>query len=60
MAIFKTLIDKFDRMMAAITFAEAGESETALDILYDTPVREKSEPVVRISRKEETQPRLRT
>jgi len=46
--------------MAAITFAEAGESEKALDILYDTPVREKSEQVVRITRQEETQPRLRT
>ena len=37
----RNLINKFDRMMAAITFAEAGESEKALDILYDQPEKKK-------------------
>lgn len=32
MAKFK---ETFDRLMAAISFAEAGEHETALDIMHD-------------------------
>jgi predicted phage tail protein len=37
MANIKNSISKFDRTMSAITFAEAGERERALDILYDGP-----------------------
>ncbi len=33
----KDLINTVDRWMAAITFAQANESETALDILHDKP-----------------------
>jgi hypothetical protein len=29
--------ETFDRLMAAITFAQAGEHETALDIMHDKP-----------------------
>ena len=56
----KNLINKFDRMMAAITFAEAGERESALDILYDRPEQEKGRRVGdRITEQEETRPGLR-
>ena len=61
MAAFKNLINRFDRMMAAITFAEAGEPEKALDILYDAPAEEKNQRVGhRITSQDETRPRLRT
>ena len=52
--------ETFDRVMAAITFAQAGEHETALDILHDKPekrIRKRTQ--VRIRRREETRPRLR-
>ena len=56
---FKDLINRFDRIMAAITFAEADEREKALDILYDTPKEKKKRVVSRIRRQEETRPGLR-
>lgn len=57
---YKNLIDGFDRMMTTITFAEAGEREKALDILYDQPETKKKKRIIsRISKQEETRPRLR-
>lgn len=56
----KNLIHKFDRIMAAITFAEADEREKALDILYDKPEKSKDKRVgSRITRQEETRPDLK-
>lgn len=56
----KDLIDKFDRIMAAVTFAEAGERDKALDILYEQPEKQKERRVgSRITEQEETRPRLR-
>ena len=56
----KNLINKFDRIMTAITFAEADEHEKALDILYDTPEESKDKRVgSRITRQEETRPGLK-
>ena len=50
----------FDRLMAAITFAQAGEHETALDILHDKPEKtNRKRTDVRIQRREETRPRMR-
>ena len=52
--------ETFDRMMAAITFAQAGEHETALDILHDKPEKTRQKRAeVRVRRREETRPRLR-
>ena len=52
--------ETFDRLMAAVTFAQAGEHETALDILHDKPEkRSRKRTEVRIRRREETRPRLR-
>jgi len=57
---FKGLKDRFDRMMAAITFAEAGEREKALDILYDKPEKSKDMRIESdITRQEENRPGLR-
>ncbi len=56
----KNLMNAFDRIMAAITFAEAGEREKALDILYDKPEKNKEKRIgSRITRQEETRPGLR-
>lgn len=56
----KSLKDTFDRMMAAVTFAEAGERETALDMLYDKPEKNKQKRIgSRITSQEETRPSLR-
>ena len=57
---FKNLINRFDRIMSAITFAEADEREKALDILYDKPEKTKKKQVgSRITRQEDARPGLR-
>jgi len=57
---FKDLINSFDRIMSAITFAEADEREKALDILYDKPEKTKKKRVgSRITRQEDSRPGLR-
>jgi hypothetical protein len=50
----------FDRLMAAITFAEADEHEMALDIMYDRPESESRRKAEnRVRRNEETRPEMR-
>jgi len=57
---FRGLIDRFDRIMAAVTFAEADEREKALDILYDKPEKSEDKRLgSRIARQEEARPALR-
>jgi hypothetical protein len=52
--------ETFDRLMAAITFAQANEHEIALDIMHDRPKRESRKRVdVQIRRSEETRPQMR-
>jgi hypothetical protein len=52
--------EAFDRLMAAITFAEAGEHDTALEILHDKPEkRSRKHKDIRIQRREETRPDMR-
>lgn len=51
--------ETFDRLMAAISFAEANEHETALDIMHDRPESESRRKVEdRVRRSEETRPRM--
>ena len=42
----KSLSEKFEKMMMAITFAEAGEHETAREILKDSDRRPNDRPSV--------------
>jgi hypothetical protein len=52
--------ETFDRLMVAITFAEANEHELALDIMHDRPEKESRKRVdVNIRRSEETRPQMR-
>jgi hypothetical protein len=59
-AMFK-FKEAFDRLMAAITFAQANEHETALDIMHDRPERDSRKSVdTHIRSSEETRPQMRT
>jgi hypothetical protein len=52
--------ETFDRLMAAITFAQANEHEIALDIMHDRPEREhRRKDEDRVRRSEETRPEMR-
>ena len=52
--------ETFDRLMAAITFAQANEHEIALDIMHDRPERERrSKAEDRVRRSEDTRPEMR-
>jgi hypothetical protein len=59
-AMFK-FKETFDRLMAAITFAQANEHEIALDIMHDRPERDSRKSVdAHIRPSEETRPQMRT
>ena len=52
--------ETFDRLMAAITFAQANEHELALDIMHDRPEKETRKRVDdQIRRSEESRPEMR-
>jgi len=52
--------ETFDRLMAAITFAQANEHEIALDITHDRPEKERRRKAEdRVRRSEETRSELR-
>ena len=52
--------ETFDRLMVAITFAEANEHETALDILHGRPEKKRQKQThIRIRNSEETRPQMR-
>jgi hypothetical protein len=52
--------ETFDRLMVAITFAEANEHELALDIMHDRPEEGSRKKVdAQIRRSEETRPQMR-
>ena len=52
--------ETFDRLMAAITFAQANEHEIALDIMHDRQERDSRKRVDdHIRRNEETRPQMR-
>ncbi len=55
--MFKSLVEKFDKMMMAVTFAEAGEHDKALDIAYGRP-EEANQRKLRKEVQEEKRPRL--
>ncbi len=59
LAMFK-FKETFDRLMVAITFAQANEHELALDVLHDRPERDSRNRVDdHIRPSEETRPQMR-
>jgi len=56
----KDRINKFDRLMAAITFAEADERELAMEIMHEDLEKNKQKRIVaKIKKQEETRQDLR-
>ena len=51
-------LKRFDRIMAAITFAESGERETALDLMHRRPEKKKGSKT-RIKRWDKARPGIR-
>ena len=52
--------ETFNRLMGAITFAQANEHEIAIDIMHDRQERDSRKRVdVQIRRNEETRPQMR-
>jgi hypothetical protein len=57
----KNRISKFDRLMAAISFAEANEPEIALDVMTrDLEEKKQKRLGLRINRREQPRPDFRT
>ena len=56
----KDWTNRFDRLMAAITFAEAGERETALEVMGQKPKKKIQKRIgSRISKRENRRPDMR-
>ena len=56
----KDWTNRFDRLLAAITFAEAGERETALEVMGQKPKKNKQKRIgSRIKRRENRRPDMR-
>jgi len=60
--MFKTenRTNKWDRLMAAITFAEAGERDTALEVMRQDWIKKKQKRTrPKIKKRDETRPAMR-
>ena len=56
----RSTLNKFDQLMAAVTFAEAGESQTALEIMNQKPRKENRNHLrSKLRKRAERRPRLR-
>jgi len=56
----KNILNAWDRVMMAISFAEAGEAETAVEVMNQGPTkRTQKRSDTRVERREGTRPELR-
>lgn len=53
------LVDTFERMMVAVTFAEAGDQETALKILKEKSANRRKRAVMKVRKHVDRRPVLR-
>lgn len=54
-----TLVDTFERMMVAVTFAQAGDQETALKILKENPTNRRKRAGMKVRKHADRRPVLR-
>ena len=55
----KKLIDAFERVMVAVTFAEAGNQETALKFMKEKPTNRRKQTVMNLRKHVDRRPVLR-
>jgi hypothetical protein len=55
----KSIIYKFEKMMTAVTFAEAGQSDTALEIMNERPVNKSKRRAEKVRKQIDQRPVLR-
>jgi len=55
----KSIIYKFERLMTAVTFAEAGQSDTALEIMKERPVGRSNRKAAKVINRVDQRPVLR-
>ena len=55
----RSVIYKFEKLMTAVTFAEAGQGDTALEILSERPVNKSKRNAEKIRKRIDQRPVLR-
>ena len=55
----KNIIYKFERLMTAVTFAEAGETDSALEIMKEKPINRNNRKVSKVRNRIDQRPVLR-
>jgi cell fate (sporulation/competence/biofilm development) regulator YmcA (YheA/YmcA/DUF963 family) len=55
----KNIIYKFERLMTAVTFAEAGQKDTALEIMKERPAKRSKRKAEKVRNRIDQRPVLR-
>jgi hypothetical protein len=55
----KKMIDTFERLMVAVTFAEAGDQETALKMMREKPTNRRKQSGLKVRKHVDRRPVLR-
>ena len=55
----KNIIYKFERLMTAVTFAEAGQRATALEIMHEKPANRSKHKAEKVRKRIDQRPVLR-
>ena len=59
MVNLKNIIYKFEKLMTAVTFAEAGQKDTALEIMNEKPANRSKRPTEKVRNRVDQRPVLR-